>query len=188
MKNREYLPAKIRALFLLCAFGLVACSEGDEAAKPAEKPDAKPVTKIAEIYYRYAVEAATLTDTSYTVLLNADAVSKGAQCVQNKIVSRGLGLYRQSKLKSLFLQHIFPDELSSYSSFIDDARVQKGAEKRLKDMGFESYAAAVKGNSMITRALLTEYTYYARFREAHDITAGVKPENLVLRECAKTPA
>lgn len=167
---------------LLLALTCLAVTGCDNAAETKEAA-VKPTTKIAEIYYRYAVELAANAEPSYEAQLAEPAITKGAQCVQNEIVSKGLGIYRQTKLRSLFLDHIFPNELSTYTSFTDDARVQAGAEARLKKLGFESYDAAIKSNNMITRALLTEYTYYARFRAAHDIASGIKPENLVLSQC-----
>ncbi|MBV1901636.1 MAG: hypothetical protein KUG56_08190 [Kordiimonadaceae bacterium] len=176
---------KTAALCAVVVGGLTACGEaGKESA-----PEQKPVTKIAEIYFRYGTEAAARSsgawnEASYKALMNSETISKGARCVQDRVVSKGRGLYRETRLQSLLLKHVFPADLSTYSAFVDDAAVHNTALVRLKKLGFASYEAAIKSNNMIVRSLLTEYTHYARFRNLHDVSKGVQASNAVINSCA----
>ena len=176
---------KMPLLLALMLPVVVACSES--ADTPA--PEQKPVTKIAEIYFRYGTEAAARSsgawnEATYKALMNSETMSKGARCVQDKVVSKGRGLYRETRLQSLLLKHVFPADLSTYSAFVDDAAVHNTALVRLKILGFASYEAAIKSNNMIVRSLLTEYTHYARFRNMHDVSKGVQASNVVINSCA----
>ena len=185
MEFHLWSKVKVSLLLALTVPIVVACSESAEEAVPK----GKPVTKIAEIYFRYGTEAAARSggawnDAKFRALMNSETVRMGARCVQNNIVSKGIRPYRETRLQSLFLKHVFPNELSSYSKYMDEVVVHQTALVRLQKLGFASFDAAVKSNNLIVRSLLTEYTQYASFRKLHDVSNGVQPKNTVMKVCA----
>lgn len=155
---------------------LASCSE--------KVPVTKETVKLSEIYFRFAVEVAAGSPRQARSIITSSALKAGIQCVHKEIVGKKAGIYGRETLQSLILEHIFPEDLSSYSNFTDGRRVQASMERRMKDLGFKSVAEATRSTNLIAKALVREYAYYAEFVKAHDIKGGIKSSNLVLQECA----
>jgi len=170
----------MKNLFLIAAM-LMLVSCGDDAA-----PQEQKISKVSEIYFRFAMEYAVGDSQKYKSLMTLHAIADGARCVQDKIVGKKLGIYGRAPLQSLLVKHLFPGELSSYQSFVSTKPVKASMEKRTADLGFKTVADAAKSTSMIAKALVREYAFYARFNDIHKMGAGMKAENLVVTEC--TPA
>jgi len=147
-------------------------------------PVSKETVKLSEIYFRFAVEHAAGSPGKYHAVITAPVLKEGIQCVYKNIVGKKAGIYGRSNLQALLLEHVFPGDLSSYSSFIDGRRVQDTMKKRVKALGFKSIAEATQSTNLIAKALVREYAYYSQLNETHKIDGGVKSTNLVLNECA----
>ncbi|MBL4790862.1 MAG: hypothetical protein JKY60_18025 [Kordiimonadaceae bacterium] len=156
---------------------LVGCGEGGA-------PEQKEASKIAGIYFRYAVEHAVGSPIRFRNLMTDSVIAAGALCVQEQIVSKKLGIYGRSRLQSLFLRNLFPSELANYKSFISEDRVQKSASDRVLKLGFKSLGEAARSSNLIAKALVNEYAYYAQFNRLHQVRNGVQPNNLVMMKCA----
>jgi len=147
-------------------------------------PVSKETVKLSEIYFRFAVEHAAGSSRKYRAVITAPVLKEGIQCVHKNIVGKKAGIYGRSNLQTLLLEHVFPGDLSSYSSFIDGRRVQDTMKKRVKALGFKSIADATQSTNLIAKALVREYAYYSQLNETHKINGGVKAANLVINECA----
>lgn len=165
-------------LGLITALLLVASCSEDTV------PVSKDTVKLSEIYFRFAVEHAAGSSRKYRSLMTPSVVKEGIQCVHKKIVGKKAGIYGRTNLQTLLLKHVFANDLASYSSFISGAPVQASMERRMKELGFKSVAAATQSTNLIAKALVREYAFYSQFNETHKIAGGVRPDNLVINECA----
>ncbi len=155
---------------------LAAC--GEEGPAPESK-----VRKISDIYFRIAMEHVAGDARTFQRLMTPQILADGARCVQDKIVSKRLGIYGRGRLQSLLTKHLFADELGTYRSFLDQKAVKASMEKRVRDLGFKSIADATKSTNLVAKALVQEYAYYARFTDIHQMKAGINPANLIVKNC-----
>ena len=150
-----------------------------------EGPSAsKEATKIADVYFRFAVEHAAGSGAKYRNLMTPKVLAAGKRCVQDKIVSKKLGIYGRSKLQSLLLTHLFPNELGSYKTYLSQRAVHNSLERRVKKLGFKSVVDATRSTNLIAKSLVNEYAFYSRFNDIHKIASKVNAENLVINYCA----
>jgi len=155
---------------------LASCSE--------EQAASKGVTKIADLYFRFAVEHAAGSGAKYRNMMTPEVLVAGRRCVQDKIVSKKLGIYGRSKLKSLLLTHLFPNELGTYKTYLSQKNVLDSMERRVKKLGFKSVADATRSTNLIAKSLVSEYAFYSRFNDIHKVANGVNADNLVIKYCA----
>ncbi|PCI58756.1 MAG: hypothetical protein COB37_12505 [Kordiimonadales bacterium] len=173
--SRTYFTVKIGVV--ASSLFLVGC--GESAA-----PEVKEPSKIADIYFRYAVEHAVGSPIRFRNLMSETVIAEGARCVQDQIVSKKLGIYGRTRLQSLFLKSLFPAELANYKSFISEDRIRKSASDRVVKLGFKSLGEAARSSNLIAKALVNEYAYYAQFNRLHQVRNGVQANNLVMMKCA----
>jgi len=164
-------------LVILVALSLSSCGESAPGAS-------KEATKIADIYFRFAVEHAAGSGAKYRNLMTPKVLAAGKQCVQDKIVSKKLGIYGRSKLQSLLTTHLFPNDLSSYKTYLSQKAVHNSLERRVKKLGFKSVVDATRSTNLIAKSLVNEYAFYSRFNDIHKMTGSVHAENLVIKYCA----
>ena len=162
---------------ILALLLLSSCGDGTSSTS-------KEATKIADIYFRFAVEHAAGSSAKYRNLMTPKVLTAGKRCVQDKIVSKKLGIYGRSKLQSLLLTHLFPNDLASYKTYLSQKAVHNSLERRVKKLGFKSVVDATRSTNLIAKSLVNEYAFYSRFNDIHKIANGVNAENLVIKYCA----
>jgi len=170
----------MKKMFLIAAVLLLSSCSDDSPATP------KAVTKVADIYFRFAMEHMVGSGSKFRSLMTPKVLAEGGRCVQDTIVSKRLGIYGRSKLKSLLVTHLFPNDLATYRTFLSQKDVRDSLERRVKKLGFKSVADAAKSTNMIAKGLVHEYAFYTRFNDIHKREGGVLAENLVVKNC--TPA
>jgi len=166
-----------KLLLIVTATLLTACGDDTQSGS-------KDVTKIADLYFRFAVEHAVGGGAKYRNLMTPQVLAAGGRCVQDTIVSKQKGIYARRKLQSLILNHLFPNDSDGYKSFVSQVNVRDSLEQRVKKLGFKSVADAAKSTNLIAKGLVHEYAFYSRFNDIHKIGGSVHAENLVLKNCA----
>lgn len=164
-------------LVILVALFMSSCGENAPSTS-------KEATKIADIYFRFAVEHVAGSGAKYRNLMTPKVLAAGKRCVQDKIVSKKLGIYGRSKLQSLLLKHLFPNDLDSYKTFLSQRAVHDSLESRVQKLGFKSVVDATRSTNLIAKSLVNEYAFYSRFNDVHKTMNGVNTENLVIKNCA----
>jgi hypothetical protein len=167
---------------ILVAVMLLLAACGEEGPAPEKK-----VSKVADIYFRYAMENLAGDARTYKRLMTPKILADGARCVQDTVVSKRLGIYGRGRLQSLLTKHLFPADLSTYNSFLDGQFVRDTMEKRVQGLGFKSVADATQSTNLVAKALVQEYAYFARFRDIHRTQGGVNAGNLVVKNCTPAP-